>query len=196
MLAFVLLRRDFREYDQIISLYTREFGKLEVIAKGIKKITSRNSGNLEVLALLEIVVEKGKEINHLTKVRTVKVFSEIASDLGKLVIVKYILKIVDDFTLPQEKDEKIFNLVLSLMEFLNSAKEINSLNLADAFIFKLWHCFGFGIDEKKLRMWFEEEWSVINDLELSSSERKKIDNEAINFAQYHSGKKIAIFREL
>ena len=42
MLAIVLSRRDFREFDQIVSLYTKEKGKLEVLARGVKKITSKH----------------------------------------------------------------------------------------------------------------------------------------------------------
>jgi len=39
MKAIVLHRRDFREYDQIVSFYTEEAGKREALAKGIKKNT-------------------------------------------------------------------------------------------------------------------------------------------------------------
>ena len=38
MLGIVLSRRDIREFDQLIVFYTREKGKIEVLARGIKKI--------------------------------------------------------------------------------------------------------------------------------------------------------------
>jgi len=38
MLAIVLNRRDFREFDQIISFYSQEHGKIEALARGIKKL--------------------------------------------------------------------------------------------------------------------------------------------------------------
>ena len=47
MQAIVLSRRDFREFDQMISLYTREQGKLELLARGLKKVTSKNAAHLE-----------------------------------------------------------------------------------------------------------------------------------------------------
>ena len=43
MLAIVLSRRDFREFDQMISVYTKEKGKLNLLARGVKKITSKNA---------------------------------------------------------------------------------------------------------------------------------------------------------
>ena len=62
MLAFVLSRRDFREYDQSISLYTLEKGRLEVLARGVKKILSKNAAHLEPFCLIEAEIIQGKEI--------------------------------------------------------------------------------------------------------------------------------------
>ena len=42
MYAIVLMRRDFRENDQIITFYTKDNGKVEVLARGVKKIISKN----------------------------------------------------------------------------------------------------------------------------------------------------------
>ena len=39
MLSIVLARRDFKENDQIISLFTEEKGKMEVLARGLKKLS-------------------------------------------------------------------------------------------------------------------------------------------------------------
>jgi DNA repair protein RecO (recombination protein O) len=47
MMAIVLSRRDFRENDQMIVLYTLEKGKIEALAKGIKKTVSKNAAFLE-----------------------------------------------------------------------------------------------------------------------------------------------------
>ena len=61
MLSIVLNRHDFRENDQMVSLYTKERGKVAVLAKGIKKITSKNSASLMPFSLLEADILPGKE---------------------------------------------------------------------------------------------------------------------------------------
>ena len=43
MLAFTLQRQNFRENDQIISFYTKEAGRIEPVARGVKKIVSKNA---------------------------------------------------------------------------------------------------------------------------------------------------------
>ena len=190
MLAIVLARKNWREFDQMISLYTRERGKVEVLAKGIKKITSKNSSNLEILSLVEIEIAQGKEIDYLTKVQSIKIFKNIYSDFDKIFIANYVAKLVDANILTQERDENVFNLLTSFLEFLNSAEKINSLNLATGFIFKLWHCLGFSVEEEKHQVWVERGWQTINNLD---SINEKSHQFVYDYAQAHSGRKIARF---
>lgn len=196
MLAIVLARKNIKEYDQMISLYTRERGKVEVLAKGIKKITSKNSANLEILSLVEIEIAHGKEVDHLTKVQSIKIFKNIYSDFDRIFIANYAAKLVDANILAQERDENIFNLLTSFLEFLNSATKINSLNLATGFIFKLWHCLGFSIQEEKHQAWLRGDWSTVNELCVASSEQLEAHEFAYQQAQTHSGQKLAKFVNL
>jgi hypothetical protein len=188
MLAIVLGRKNLREYDQMVSLYAREHGKLDVLAKGIKKITSKNSANLEILSLVEAEVAEGKEIYYLTKVQSVKFFKNIYADLDKIVLAGYVVKMADINILPRESDKKIFNLLTSFLEFLESAHKINSLNLAIGFIFKLWHCLGFSAQGEERRFWLEWSWPAINELNLSNYEQLKTREAVENFAIFNGGK--------
>lgn len=188
MLAIVLDRKNWRESDQMISLYTREQGKVEALVKGIKKITSKNSANLGILSLVEITIASGREVEHLTKVRPVKIFKNIYSDFDKIWLAQYVVKLADQNVLSAERDEKIFNLLLSFLEFLDSAVKINSLNLATAFIFKFWHCLGFG--DSAHASWLEENWEQIN-----KKSAVKVYEHAKVFAEQHSGHPLAKFVE-
>lgn len=193
MLAIVLARKNFREFDQMVSLFTREQGKVEVLAKGIKKIISKNSSNLEVLSLAEIEIAQGKEINYLTKVQSIKIFNGIFSDFEKLFLARYVAKLADENILTQEKDESVFNLLLSFLEFLHSAKKINSLNLATGFIFKLWHCLGFSSQDDRHQIWIQGDWSAVDGLDAADYQQPKLYEFSLQHAQTHSGSKLARF---
>jgi DNA repair protein RecO (recombination protein O) len=130
MLAIVLARKNIREFDQTVSLYTREIGKVEVLAKGIKKIVSKNSSNLEILSVVEVEIIQGKDIDYLGRVQPIKIFKNIYSDLDKISLSAYIVKITDINILAGEKDEGIFNLVFSFLEFLDSSELVRSSQLA------------------------------------------------------------------
>ena len=77
MQAIALKRKDFREVDQMISFYTRECGKLELLARGIKKIESKNSPHVEPFSYADIEFAAGKELYHLTKVQPIQSFKNI-----------------------------------------------------------------------------------------------------------------------
>ncbi|HSR88840.1 MAG TPA: DNA repair protein RecO [Candidatus Udaeobacter sp.] len=188
MLAVVLARKNWREFDQMISLYTQQQGKIEVLAKGIKKIISKNSSNLEILSLVEAEFAQGKEIDYLTKVQPVKIFKNIYSYADKMFIASFVVKIIDTNTLPQEKDENIFNLLLSFLEFLNSAAAVNPLNLAIGFIFKFWQCLGFGTEQADKDIWLRGNWLEINELPQTKNEQLKTYEFAKNFAVANGGK--------
>ena len=142
MLSIILSRKDFRESDQIISLYTKENGKLELLARGVKKITSKNSAHLEPFSLVDAVVEKGKEIDHLTKVQPVEFFSSIRKNMEKSLVAGYIVSLVNKLTHAGEKEERIFELLLGWLKFVESLGVFNSV-LVDGFIIRLLDCLGF-----------------------------------------------------
>ena len=47
--GIIIKRRDYGEADRILTVMTREYGKLKIKAKGVRKITSRRSAHIELL---------------------------------------------------------------------------------------------------------------------------------------------------
>ncbi len=195
MLAIVLARKDIREFDQTVSLYTREIGKVEVLAKGIKKIISKNSSNLEILSVVEVEIIQGKDIDYLGRVQPVKFFKNIYFDFDKIALAGYVVKITDNNILAGEKDEVMFNLLFSFLEFLDSNESIKSHQLATSFILKLWHRLGFSEVSLDLNKWLEKSWEDVSSFDLSKSEAVQSYESAYKFAQHHAGIKLAKFIE-
>lgn len=142
MEGIILSRRDFRENDQIITLYTAEKGKMEVLARGVKKIVSKNSAHLEPCFLVDVEILSGREINHLTKVQPINIFKNIRHDLHKLLIAGYTIDLANKFLQNGEKDERIFYFLREWLEFLDQNREQGSV-FAYSFILKLLFLLGF-----------------------------------------------------
>lgn len=161
MQAIVLSRRDFRESDQIVSVYTKEKGKLNLLARGVKKITSKNSAHLEPFSLVDIEIAPGKEIDHLTKVVPVNYFSNIRADLQKSLAAGFVVSTTDKLLHTHESDKMIFDLLKNWLEFVNlksfpteyriphSIWTILNLKLIDGYIVALLHCLGYDIKTVK-----------------------------------------------
>lgn len=71
MQAIVLARRPVREFDEAVTLFTYELGKVEALARSNKKITSRQSAHVEPGTVIECALIPGRERLHLAKTQTV-----------------------------------------------------------------------------------------------------------------------------
>jgi DNA repair protein RecO (recombination protein O) len=98
MLSIVLKRQDVRESDQFITLFTDEFGKREVLARGIKKITSKLSAYLMPFFILETECVPAKETDLLITAQPYQTFRTIPQDFEKMSVVSYCLALVDNLT--------------------------------------------------------------------------------------------------
>lgn len=201
MHAIVLSRRDFREFDQIISFYTEEKGKVELLARGIKKITSKQSAHAEPFSLVDLEIIKGKEIDHLTKIQAVDIFPFIRENLTKSLAAGFAASLVDKITETNLKDEKIFSLFVDWLKYVNKASDCNN-TLLDSYVVKLLHCLGFDItcvekiqDEliEHLNILMHGKWQFINNFKMGNS---KLHDFIYQFLLYHCGKKVADWKRL
>lgn len=141
MKAIVLHRRDFREYDQIVSFYTEEAGKREALAKGIKKIVSKHAAHLEPGFLVEAEIIPGKEIDHVIKAIGLDIFPEIRQDVSKSIITQYILSVINKMTDVGQSDRRIYYFLLELLEYISHHPTPRAI--IDVFILKFFSLLGF-----------------------------------------------------
>jgi DNA repair protein RecO (recombination protein O) len=140
--AVVLSRRNFREYDEMVSLYTKERGKVEILARGVKKIVSKNAPYLEPFSHIYAGVVPGKEIEHLTNVQSLSYFLHIRKDLQSSRSSYFVVDWLDHMLSPGQKDPALFHLLLSWLSFVDDSHFV-SLGLLDAFMLKATSFFGF-----------------------------------------------------
>ena len=197
MQAIVLSRRNIREADQIISLYSLEKGKVEILAKGIKKIISKNSAHLEPFCFSEVEIISGKELNHLGSNQSLNSFLNIRNNLEKSLAASFVVSLLDKTIEVGEKDERIFILLKSWLEFFD--KYDFNLILVDALVIKLLYYLGFDLlsieklnleIKKDLTILLENDWQLINNLKLEKGEYKKIHGLIYKFLVFQTGKKI------
>jgi DNA repair protein RecO (recombination protein O) len=58
--ALIIRARDFGEADKILTLYTKECGKIQAIAKGVRKPTSRLRGGVQMFAHSRLLLYRGR----------------------------------------------------------------------------------------------------------------------------------------
>lgn len=136
--AIIIKAKDFGEADRLLTLYSRDYGKISAKAIGIRKITSKLSGHLDLLNLTELMLAKGRSIDTIIGAVIKKSFITLKKDLKKVSLAYYLLELTEKLTPEREKHEEIFDLLKESLGLLEKAEEKSDQELLKAiFEFKL-----------------------------------------------------------
>jgi DNA repair protein RecO (recombination protein O) len=121
--AIILNRYDFRESDSRIICYSAERGKLELVARGAKKLKSKSSGHLEPLTLSRLMVVRGKDFDYVGTAAGENFYPEIKNNLEKIFIANQALILVEKMTRVGEIDgqQETFKLLKNFLAELEKA---------------------------------------------------------------------------
>jgi DNA repair protein RecO (recombination protein O) len=141
--GIVLKRRNWGETDKIVTLYTREYGKLRLMAKGVRKISSRRGGYLEPFRLIKVSVHGSRQTDIISEVTSAAdVIAEVsANSIGYSYL---FCELVDRLTPESESQEEIFFLLKNAIRSISrstSPEEFDSL--VDSFTNTLLEILGF-----------------------------------------------------
>ncbi len=125
--GIVLGRRIYGEADRILILYTRDFGKLSLLAKGVRKPKSRKRGHIEVFSYIRFSASRGKGLDIITEVEKKSNFSPIRKSLKKVAVAYYFMEVTGKITGGEEKNEELFDLILDYLRRLEREDRLSPL---------------------------------------------------------------------
>src|SRR5579859_4753812 len=108
--GFILARRNFGEADRILVLFTKDFGRISLIAKGVRKLTSRKRGGIEVFNKIKFSAVKGKSLDILTEVNVIDSYESVRNDLKKVSLAYYFCEVIGRVTRDGEKHSELFDI--------------------------------------------------------------------------------------
>ncbi len=145
--AIVLNRRPYRGYDQRVSLYTLEKGKVELVVKGAARPASRLAAHLEPLNRLDIMVVLGK-IPFVGGASSRDCFPNLKGDYDKLAAAGAAIGRLNRLLKEHVRDAEIFALTQSFLELLDSRRAEAAWYgyASELFLYKILGRLGYGID--------------------------------------------------
>jgi DNA repair protein RecO (recombination protein O) len=148
--AIVLTRKSFREDDVLVTLYSQEKGRINLIARGAKKIKSKLAGHIELFNLINVMAIKGKHYDYAGSAISENCFGNIKNDLEKVSAAGAVIKEILTTIKENEPQKNIFDLLKDFLETLDREAESNYELLSSFFILKfltelgyqpeLYHC--------------------------------------------------------
>lgn len=116
--AIVLARMDFGEADRILTLYSRQRGKLRVIAKGARRPLSRLGPHLEYFSRSRLMLAKGRELDVVTGAETADAYLGIRDDLDAFGHASHMVEILSRLTQDRQENQAVFDLLANSLRLL------------------------------------------------------------------------------
>lgn len=139
--AIVLYTKSFSEADKLITVYSKNFGKLTLIAKGVKKLKSRKRGSLEPFSIIKFSAIKVHGMPIMTEAEVLDNLSEFRTSLQKVSVAYFFVEVVYRSTQDEEPHIQIFDLLRKSLNRLKSEDKLK--NLRREFSVELGEILGF-----------------------------------------------------
>jgi len=108
--GIIIKRKDIGESDRILTVFTKQHGKIQVIAKGVRKVTSRRSPHVELLNISALGIYDSK-FPILTEADCLESFDELKSDLNKSSYAFYVCELVDGLLADHQENRQVYEVI-------------------------------------------------------------------------------------
>ncbi len=109
--GIVLGSRAFDETGKLVTLFTNDYGKIRVLAKGAKRLNSKFGGRMETFSLLELLIAKGRNIDILSQCETIDSFQKLREKAETIALGLYFIRVVDLALVERQKNVDLFKLL-------------------------------------------------------------------------------------
>ncbi len=196
--AIVLRRSDFGEADRLLTLYSREYGKIRAIAKGARKPQSRKTGHVELFMRANYLLAQGRNLHIVTQAELVEPYAPLREDLVRATYAAYVTELLDKFAPDEEVNRTLYQLLTDALarfaltdNFLLAARhyELHLLTLV-GFQPQLFHCIVSGatiVEEavKVLRYLQTRQWGAVESLQLRTALHRELENHLHAYLAFH-----------
>jgi len=123
--AIVLRQRKLGEADKIVTLFSPNKGKLDAVAKGVRRTKSRLAGHVEPLTHGAYLLAEGRELDVVTQAETLESYAGLRDDLDRLSRGLYCAELVDRLLPERAEAWPVFRLLTQTLERLESTPQVD-----------------------------------------------------------------------
>lgn len=128
--GIVIRTQDLGEADKIVTVYTRDEGKVRAVARGARRPRNRLLGVAQVFTHSDFMFFRNKGLDTLSQAELREPFLALRGDLYKMAYGAYILELVNALTEEGEKNVQVFSLLLATLYLLELSTHYSLLTHA------------------------------------------------------------------
>jgi len=121
--GIIIKRHNFGESSLILNFYTKEYGKVEAVAKSARKLKGKLKGHLELFLCTDVMFAHARNIDKTTSSFTVNSFSNLRKNFRTSSSAYYFSEVVEKITVAGHKDERMYHLLRECLNFLDESAD-------------------------------------------------------------------------
>src|SRR3990172_7991107 len=118
--GIVLRRRSFGEADRLVTVLTRDRGKLTVLAKGARRPRSRLGGRLEPPTRFRALVAEGRTLDVISQVDVIDAHPQLRTGLERMGLTNIALEMADRALADRHPHPDVYGLLTEVLALLNA----------------------------------------------------------------------------
>lgn len=140
--AVIVRVRDLGEADKIVTMFSREEGKLAAVARGARRPRNRLSAATQLFTHGDMALFPGRGLGSLSQIEIRQSFRRLREDLVRMAYATYVAELVDEFMHEKDRQESVFLLLLVCLHLL-AEPETDPEPVLRSFQLKLLSLLGF-----------------------------------------------------
>ena len=117
--AVILKTDDFGDANRVVTLFTKEFGKLEANAYGCRRARSPLSGATQMFNHISAEISRGSKVDTIREADILNFYDALTKDLERLAYASLLFEIVNRMTFPRQRELETFELLTNSLPALN-----------------------------------------------------------------------------
>ena len=114
----IIKRQDFGEADRIVTLFTKKYGKIRVLGKGVRRIQSRRGPHIELFNQATFFIHKGRTFDIITEAQVRETYPRIRKNLELIGLAYYVCELVDGLCAENQPHPNVYDLLVETLEEL------------------------------------------------------------------------------
>jgi len=111
--ALVIRSREYGEADRLVTLFSREQGKIQAVAKGVRKPKSRQRAGSQLFTYADFLLYRGRSLDTVSQASPKESFAHLWWDLDQSMAATGMAELLDAATIPGQPHGDLFALTLT-----------------------------------------------------------------------------------
>lgn len=146
--GFILSRKNYGEADRLLSIFTKHYGKIFLLAKGVRKPKSRKRGHIEIFTRVKFSYTKNDHFVLMNEAELIESYEVIRTNLKKTSLAYYFVEVISKILQEEEKHDDVYAILSKYMCLLTKNQKLKELRFG--FVYELLVALGYWPRSKKI----------------------------------------------